>query len=572
MTTLEEAFAAGYASLSAWADLLDQINVFPVADSDTGANLRISLSPLRACDQDPEQTAERIIRSATGNSGNIAAAFFSALLGAASKGDLAQGVDKGRTKARQAVAAPKDGTMLTVFDSLGEALERSAPLDAASCAAILAVLRQTVLTTAQTLPDCRLAGVVDAGALGMYIFFDGFFRTLTGMEDSSPSLFALFPGRLAVAAGYQGPASEAYCVDVLLAPAHDNPLDQAAVAELGESVVVVPEHARLKIHVHTPDPQALRARLAGLGDVAGWSAEPLAARSEGGAQAPVAGGCLHILTDAAGSLPRELARRYGISLLDSFIVHGDTTRPESLCEPETVYALMRQGHRLTTAQASLAERHQRYRSVCEEFGRTLYLCVGSAFTGNHGVALAWLRHQGSDPPLEVIDTGAASGRLGLIALLAGRLALRTDDAGAVKAQAMRLVETCREYVFIDTLRYLVAGGRVSRAGGLFGDLLHLKPVISPTPEGVRRMGLVRSREAQLVFALSKAAAAIGAPSRAVLLLQYSDNEAWVREVAQPRLQAQLPAAEILVVPLSLTSGVHMGPGTWSLAFAEDLNP
>ena len=57
MTILAESFSAGYASLSAWSDLLDRINVFPVADADTGANLRISLGPLRACDQDPERTA-----------------------------------------------------------------------------------------------------------------------------------------------------------------------------------------------------------------------------------------------------------------------------------------------------------------------------------------------------------------------------------------------------------------------------------------------------------------------------------------------------------------------------------
>jgi len=274
------------------------------------------------------------------------------------------------------------------------------------------------------------------------------------------------------------------------------------------------------------------------------------------------------MTDAAGSLPRELTRRHRISLLDSYIIHGDTARPESLCDPATIYGLMRQGHRLTTAQASLAERHQRYRSVCEEFGRSLYLCVGSVYTGNHSVALAW-QQQNHEQLLEVIDTGAASGRLGLIALMVGRLALRTDDADAVRAHALALVKTCREYVFIDTLRYLVASGRVSRASGMFGDFMHLKPVISPTPEGVRRMGLVRSRAAQLTFALDKARAEISTPARAVLLLQYSDNEPWVREVAQPQLHSLLPGAEILVAPLSLTSGVHMGPGTWSLAFAEE---
>ena len=568
MTIPAEPFAAGYAGLSAWSDLLDRINVFPVADADTGANLRISLSPLRDCGQHPAQAAERMIRSATGNSGNIAAAFFSALLEAASEASLTMRVNEGCGRARQAIAAPKDGTMLTVFDALAEALARHPALDSASGEAVVAALRRTVLTTAQTQADCRSAGVVDAGALAMYIFFDAFFRTLTGMEGDSPSLFALFPGRLALTADWRPPPSAAYCVDALLEPGTAaNRLDPAALAHLGESLVVVPDQTRLKIHVHTPDPQTLRAQLAGLGEVAGWSAEPLEVSGE--EPGPVAPGCLHIMTDAAGSLPRDLARRHRISLLDSYIVHGDTARPESLCDPAAIYDLMRRGQRLTTAQASLAERHQRYRSVCEEFGPTLYLCVGSAFTGNHGAALTWQRQQGRGQAFEVIDTGAASGRLGLIALLVARLALRTSDPDAVRAYALALVETCREYVFIDTLRYLAASGRVSRASGLFGDLLHLKPVISPMPEGVRRMGLVRSRTAQVAFALARAREEVTAPARAVFLLQYADNETWVREAVQPRLHTLFPEAEILVVPLSLTSGVHMGPGAWSLAFAEE---
>lgn len=569
MTVLQEAFAAGYASLSAWSDLLDRINVFPVADADTGANLRVSLSPLRACGPYPERTAEQIIRSATGNSGNIAAAFFSTLLEATATDEIPARVEAGSQRARQAVADPKEGTMLTLFARLAEVLARSPGIDAASCTTLLASLQQTVLTTAQTQTDCRLAGVVDAGALGMYLFFDGFFRSLTGMVDQGPSLFALFPGRLALTAGFQPPASEEFCVDLLLTPAGNLPPDRKALAQLGGSLVVVAEQERLKIHVHTPDPQGLRARLADLGEIKDWAVEPLAGRTAESRPSPVVGAGLHIMTDAAGSLPRELARRYAISVLDSYIIQGEVARPESLCRPELVYAALRQGQRLTTAQASLVERHRHYQSICEEFGPTLYLATGSAFTGNHGVAVAWQRQQARETLLEIYDTGAASGRLGLIALLTGRLAQRTADAAAVKARAREWIMTCREYVFIDTLRYLLASGRVSRTSRLFADFLQLKPVVSPYPEGVRRMGVVRSRAGQLAFALNKARSEIKMPARAVLLLQYSDNHAWVHEVAQPQLQAALPEAEIVLVPLSVTSGVHMGPGTWSLAFAEE---
>jgi hypothetical protein len=53
----------------------------------------------------------------------------------------------------------------------------------------------------------------------------------------------------------------------------------------------------------------------------------------------------------------------------------------------------------------------------------------------------------------------------------------------------------------------------------------------------------------------------------VILLQYTDNEQWVGGTVRLQIVALLPEAEILLVPLSLTSGVHMGPGTWSIAFS-----
>jgi fatty acid-binding protein DegV len=94
----------------------------------------------------------------------------------------------------------------------------------------------------------------------------------------------------------------------------------------------------------------------------------------------------------------------------------------------------------------------------------------------------------------------------------------------------------------------------------------MKPVISPAGDGVRKVGVVHSRKGQLAFALEKLAdGKTAAP--AVILLQHTDNEDWVRETVLPQVREFAPDAEILLAPLSLTSGVHMGPGTWSMALS-----
>jgi len=118
MSIISRAAADGYACLSSWADLLDRINVFPVPDSDTGTNLRISLAPLQQPDLTQEDLPSLLARSATGNSGNIAAAFLQDFLQAKNSNQLTEAAISGRDRAHQAVLDPKRGTMLDVFSAL----------------------------------------------------------------------------------------------------------------------------------------------------------------------------------------------------------------------------------------------------------------------------------------------------------------------------------------------------------------------------------------------------------------------------------------------------------------------
>lgn len=581
MSALRDSFSAAYACLSAWSDLLDRINVFPVADGDTGTNLRISLAPFRNSFDDIEATRNLLARSATGNSGNIAAAFFREFCRAESFADLGEKAEIGREKAWQAVASPCPGTMLSVFDSLALAL-RSHGDSTGVYSPLSLALQKAVFDTALLIPDLKKAGVVDSGALAMYVFFDGFFRHITQQDDTPSSIIDIFAGKLAISSSFRQEVCNSHCVDVVIQLSENRLADgkpqesqtrvRDNLAKLGDSLVVVEDRSFLKIHIHTPDPNQLRGQLGSFGDIVQWTDTTI---DQGGVTPPPQSkqqSPLHIVTDAAGSLTRETAQYHGITLLDSYIIVGDDSRPESLYTPEQIYTLMRSGVKITTAQASTFERHQHYQSICQQFGDSLYLAVGAAFTGNFDTAMAWKTSNALGAMLTVINTGAASGRLALIALLTARHAHIFDSRQEVIALANNLAAECNEFVFINELKYLVAGGRVSKAGGFFGDLLSMKPVITPTINGVKKVGLVRSRKGQLTFALEKLKELFHSSAAPIILLQYSDNESWVTGVVQQSVSSLLPQAEILLAPLSLTSGVHMGPGTWSMAFASPPAP
>lgn len=566
---LRAALTSGYERLSAWSDLLDQINVFPVADADTGRNLIISLAPLHRSEAPTETILRRLLVSATGNSGNIAACFFAGFVAEYPSKDLCRAIKVGRDRAWQAISDPKPGTILTVFDTLLLTLE-SAPAEplTATYSSLIDRLEESVHSTAETLPELKAAGVVDAGALGMFIFMEVFFSRLAGAENGFRPITVTFGNKLKPPLECETRDAKGFCVDTLVEIDKNGDSSLKKLAPYGNSLVVQREPERLKIHLHTVHHEAVRKQLEKMGRVVQWSATDMG-RPSGSRSAPDKPPAIHIVTDAAGSITRKDAARLGMTLLDSYIVVGDKSLPETLIDPAEIYALMRRGIKVTTAQASIFERHQRFQSIISRCGAALYLCVGSVYTGNFREAAHWKKINDPDNRLTVIDTGLASGRLGIVALATARYAGRTDRAEEVMRFAAAAVRKSAEYVFLDRLQYLVAGGRLSRTKGYFGDLFHLKPVISPTADGAVKAGTVRNRGGQLEFALDKLVKDLKPDANPLILLEYSDNRRWVEDTVLREIENRYPSAEIVLQPLSLTSGVHMGPGTWGVAYMAE---
>ncbi len=569
MKDFRQALVTGVERLSAWSDILDQINVFPIADGDTGRNLVISLAPLRRPDRDTQSLSRDLLLSARGNSGNIASWFFQYFIHASSMDDLFDAVRLGRDHAWQAVHDPRPGTMLSFFDALAAALS---DVDASSnheeIAAILMHLETAVRDTTSQQPKLQKAGVVDAGALGMFLYFEGFFHVLTGGRIHLRDVTETFRDGIQVSPSYNEEPEAGYCVDTVLHSVADAGEAAQVLASFCESVVVTRKDAYVKVHFHTHDREDARRKLVHLGQVIDWAEDDLYQQTSAFVES-VREPVIHIMTDAAGSLTRQEAKTLGMSLLDSYIIIGERSLPETYFSPEELYVAMRSGTRVSTAQSSVFERHQIYASVMSRHKSVLYLCVGSAFTGNYRVVMDWKREHDPEDHLKVIDTGTASGRLGVIALAVADYAFKAEDSEKVMEFSRQAISRSEEYIFLDCLEYVAAGGRLSTTGALFGDMLRMKPIVSPMAEGARRVGVVRNRKDQLHFALEALGRALQPRDKGLIMLEYSDNLSWVEEVGS-KVTMRYPKAQIIVHPLSLTSGSHMGPGTWAVAFLPDI--
>lgn len=582
---LRLSFIKGAERLSVWAYLLDQINVFPVADSDTGKNLVVSLSPLRQMNGSCEQIIQKLLESACGNSGNIAARFFSGLLTMNSLEQLCQASLLGRNSAWNAVLDPKPGTMLTVFDALIEILEQEIEFQADK---IINHLKNAVFSTRELLPELKDAGVVDSGALGMFIFFEGFFKSIAENDPVFPSILHTFKDSLKISPEYinnyldkcQYENNTGYCINTLIKTSLDPEKTPDVLSPYGESIIVSHDKELLKIHAHTIDKQALKDKIKSIGKIITWSEESLTDNIKNLTRksAPALSGTVsysndsqvHIMTDAAGSFPRQYAQELCVTLLDSYIIAENQALPESHFDPSAIYQLMKKGRQVSTSQASVFERHQHYQKAVHQYQKVIYLCTGSVYTGNYNTAAAWKKDNDPENQMAVIDTGTASGKLGTIAIMCARyLSGIKKNPGRIIKFAENIIAQCEEYVFLDKLKYLAASGRLSKTGAFFGDMLNMKPVISPLSQGAKKVGMVKNQESQIKFALEKLETRIKKESSPFIMIEYTDNEQWINMSVKKQIQDYYPNAEIFICPLSLTSGVHMGPGTWSIAFVPE---
>jgi DAK2 domain fusion protein YloV len=236
---------------------IDDLNVYPVPDGDTGTNLTLTVRAVvdALADDGPDdreglakEVARAALMGARGNSGVILSQIVRGATDSLSQSDdLARAFRSASDAAYRAVKKPVEGTMLTAIRELAQAAERGLPL-----AEVVAAGDDVVARTQDMLPVLREAGVVDAGAAGLVEIVRGIAAAAAGEPlPAAPAHEAQF----AVEAIHQELSRYRYCtVFVIEGEGLDLPALEADLDRLGDSLLVVGDSSALKVHVHTDDP------------------------------------------------------------------------------------------------------------------------------------------------------------------------------------------------------------------------------------------------------------------------------------------------------------------------------
>lgn len=256
---------------------VDELNIFPVPDGDTGTNMSMTLSSAgrelaRLSDPTISETADvassALLRGARGNSGVILSLLFRGF----SKGlkgkkeadgsDLASALSLGVEAAYKAVMKPTEGTILTVAREAAAKGHDMAQTDASVHAvweAICSEAEASLKRTPELLPVLKKAGVVDAGGKGLCIIFRAMQDVFEGGAIADGEAPAAQQTKSVSAAGsFETDITFTYCTEFIVRRDKSNPADplrlRAYLESIGDCVVVVDDDEIIKVHTHTNEP------------------------------------------------------------------------------------------------------------------------------------------------------------------------------------------------------------------------------------------------------------------------------------------------------------------------------
>jgi DAK2 domain fusion protein YloV len=280
-----KAFLAGASWLAENKETLNQLNVFPVPDGDTGTNMSLTL--FSAVDQlgdmrgaSLKEVLEAAARGTLMGARGCSGVIFSQLLAGFAEvdqgkpkfnaRDIAVGLRLGAERAYGAVSKPVEGTILTVIRESSEEAIRFAEDNEDIVELLVATLKRARLSLKNTpnlLPILAQAGVVDSGGQGFVYMLEGILRLVRGdaLITSYKAAEALPLGVAQAKVSQQG-WDDLYCTEFLLSVSETAiPSVRERIADLGSDLVVVGWGELVRVHIHTSDPERVLASVLSYG-------------------------------------------------------------------------------------------------------------------------------------------------------------------------------------------------------------------------------------------------------------------------------------------------------------------
>ncbi len=585
---LYNAFAKGAEKVVEKRKLLDDINVFPVADGDTGKNMAQTLRSI-AKNTKPDNSvgtvskdmAQVALLSSRGNSGIILAQFFNGISKATGQRDhlqlteFARAMKVGADHAYKATNQPVEGTILTVMREWAQSLHEYASNKndlSESLENSLEVANNSLKKTKSRLEELREANVVDAGAKGFVLFLEGisaFFRKgETATFESIGELEKETSHHIGEDQGITGPR---YCTEVVLTGESLKAEELGNLAEgYGESLVIAGSEGQYHIHIHTDNPAELIYELEKTGTVAEQKVDDMQKQHEAVYERSTE---IAIVTDSTCDLPREVIDELPIYPVPLTVNFGDDQfLDKSTITPDQFYRMLEELEEdeeyPSSSQPSIGQFKQKYSFLLDHYDSILSLHIAGELSGTVEAARKAAKEV-DESRISVVDTRQLSTSLGLIVQ---EVANRLED-GLDRQELVDLTKKLRRkakiLVSVKDLKYMVRGGRVNRLEGFLARLLNFKPIISLDKTGNSELHgrplLRRTNFDQIIEMISN-------PHNDSKVKRYAIGHVRAKEEAEElagTIEEEIGLSPDYTMDISPLIGAHAGIGALSVSYLTE---
>ena len=565
---------------------LNEINVFPVPDGDTGTNMVSTMHSIakgaESC-HDPSISevsnaiAESALNGARGNSGVILAQFFQGLA-EATRGKMrvsarafAHAAMTAAERAKEAISNPVEGTIITVMKDWATHLSEVASRKHDFVEVLkdsLKAARASVEETPEKLETLKKAGVVDAGAQGFVHILEGIVEYIENGAINAVSaglkmtdkIHHFHLKKVKKEIEYQ------YCTECVVEGEH---IDKQALRDklttLGDSLIVVGNEKKVRLHIHTNQPHQVLSLAGHFGTLSRQKIDDMRQQHQDIIIAAKKK-TIALVTDSTCDLPEEVLKEHNIRVVPVLLLVGQKSYLDRVdIKSKDFYSLMKNTKEpLSTSQPPPAHFKAVYESLLDEYENILSLHISQKLSGTINGALMAATSVG-DGRVEVFNTKTTSVALGLIVLEAGRLIKQKRPLQEIVDRINIAIESTKVFLTVPSLKNLMRSGRLKKSKGLAAQILNIRPILTVDSEGkVVEVKKVFGRKKVLKETLSMALDFAGTVKNPI----FNIGHVLASELAETyrwEILRVFPSARVMITDASPALGLHTGIGSAGIA-------
>ncbi|MCF8019188.1 Fatty acid-binding protein DegV [Petrocella atlantisensis] len=518
---LYHAYRAGAHEVIRHRNQLNSINVFPVADGDTGSNLSSMMHSIlneSKLEKDIGNTmrsiADAAIIGARGNSGIIFAQYLSGVSIGLEKGagiiSIRHYVEANKTAvdyAYDAVEMPTEGTMLTLIRVWSEALYRFMK-KTTDFGELLSYaygdIEEALIKTQYQLASLKKAAVVDAGAKGFVHFIDGFLQFLKGDHDTqikynSKDIVLELEPLVKVKHHENVDLTYRYCTEAMMTDLK-RPLKEIKndLHTFGNSLIVAGNERKMRVHIHTNQPADFFRELRNIGQITFQKVDDMVMQSSLVNESKYKVG---LVTDSIADLPQTFIEKHQIQVINLNILHKEDIYIDRITiDNTTAIRLLEEGEeRATSSQPDRQTVIFQLQNLQAYYDEIIVITVSKALSGTYNVFQKAATELENNPSkITVIDSKQNSAAQGLLVMECAKLIEQGVPYNKIIETMQTLVERSKILVSVKNLNAMIMSGRLSTKGGKIANLINLKPIVTLDPKGEGGLGgFAFSHEASL---------------------------------------------------------------------------